>query len=132
MEFQLRIENFDKFLAKLSQSPKIMAKHLQRAVDEAGNHFLSATKQNIRTSREMWKAPIDTGLMWNSIFLNVFPLRAEIFLTVDYTVDYAVYVHQGTTRMRARPFLEITERTEHAELERIFARNLNEAMEEII
>lgn len=126
-DINIRIDGLDNFLAKLSKSPVVVTKHLQRAIEIAGNQFLAGTKQNIKTGREMWKSPIDTGRMWNSLYLTVGNLYAQI----RPTVNYAVFVHQGTFKMQARPFFEITERTERMSIERIFQMELNAAMKEI-
>lgn len=123
----VEIEGLDKFLTALARSPITVAKHLQRAIDLAGHQFLRGTKENIRSGREMWKAPIDTGRMWNSIYLTV----GSLYATIQPNVDYAVYVHQGTFKMQARPFFEITEHTEQAKIEEFFHKELNAAMEEI-
>ena len=46
--------------------------------------------------------PVDTGRMRASIKHYIQPLEGEIFPTVD----YAIYVHEGTKYMGARPFME--------------------------
>lgn len=126
-QVNVRIENLDKFLKAMQQSPAIVGKHLQRGVQKATLHFLAATKDNIRTSRNMWKAPIDTGYMWNTLFTSIYPFRGEIIPTAN----YAVFVHEGTFKMEARPFFDITEQTDRGKLEKIFADELNAAMQEV-
>lgn len=126
-EIKIHIENLDKFERALRTSPRTIARKTQEAIDEAGNIFLAATKENIRSGRNMWKPPIDTGYMWNHIFLNIFPLKAEIIPTAD----YAVYVHEGTSKMQSRPFLAITEESEAKRIEQIFEKHLNRAMDDI-
>lgn len=125
-DISVRIEGLDTFIKGIRLAPQIFAKRLQRAIEIAGNHYLAATKQTIRTGRGMWKAPIDTGFMWNNIFLTVTQFRAEIVPIAN----YAVFVHEGTGRMRARPFLEITEANEMSKIESIFKTELEEAMRE--
>lgn len=126
-DIKIRIENLAEFQQALGKSPQIVGKRLHRGIDRAGNVFLAGTKENIRSGRDMWKAPIDTGYMWNHIFLSVQPLKATIYPTAD----YATFVHDGTSKMQARPFFEITERTEQNEIERIFQEELANALEEI-
>jgi len=46
-------------------------------------------------------APKDTGTMARSIDVRTGRLKAEI----GPHVDYAIYVHEGTHKMRARPFM---------------------------
>lgn len=124
---KVEIKNLDKFMEAMIKSPQIVSRRMQNAIEKAGNVFLRGTKENIRTGTDMWKPPINTGFMWNNIFLNIFPLKAEI----RPTASYAVYVHEGTSRMQSRPFLEITERTENDEMQKIFTDELDQAMNEI-
>lgn len=126
-DVQIRIENLSEFETAMAKSPQIVSKRLQTGIDRAGNTFLAATKENIRTGREMWKPPIDTGYMWNHIFLTLQPLKATIYPTAN----YATFVHDGTSRMQARPFFDITERSEQSQIERIFEEELKNAMQEI-
>lgn len=126
-QVNVTIKNLDKFLGALNKAPTRVAKHLQSAIETAGYSFQRETKSNIRSGRDMWKAPIDTGYMWNHIFLTVTALRAEIIPTAN----YAIYVHQGTGRMRARPFLEITMGYQQANIDKIFENELTAAMREI-
>lgn len=122
----VHIEGLDTFIKGIKLAPQIFAKRLQRAIEIAGNHYLAATKQTIRNGTGMWKPPIDTGFMWNNIFLTVTQFKAEIIPIAN----YAIYVHEGTSRMRARPFLEITERNEMSKIESIFQTELEQAMKE--
>lgn len=124
---QIKIKNLPEFQRAMAKAPQIVGRHLQSAVEKAGALFLSESKQNIRTGLDMWKAPIDTGYMWNHIFLNIFPLRAEIYPTAD----YAVYVHEGTSRMVARPFFDITAQHSERDLADFFADELEKAMTEV-
>lgn len=127
MEVKIHIANLDKFYDAVRRGPRTIAQHLDRAVQEAGQVFAGATKENIRTGLDMWKPPIDTGYMWNHIFTNIFPLKAEITATAD----YAIYVHEGTTSMQARPFFAITAHHEEGNISKIFERELDKAMQEI-
>ena len=49
------------------------------------------------------KTPVDTGRLRTSIFTDIGNLRAKI----SPNVNYAGWVHEGTRRMRARPFMKI-------------------------
>lgn len=48
-------------------------------------------------------APVDTGRLRASIFTSIGNLEARI----KPNVNYAIYVHEGTRYMRARPFMMI-------------------------
>jgi hypothetical protein len=45
--------------------------------------------------------PVDTGRLRGSEKVDLFPLRA---IVAPHT-EYAVFVHEGTSRMRARPYM---------------------------
>jgi len=57
-------------------------------------------------------APVDTGRMRASIITKLSPLQA----TIGPYVDYAVYVHEGTRYMRARPFMSDAAREKENEI----------------
>lgn len=46
--------------------------------------------------------PVDTGDLRNDIEVYVYKLKREIG---NKNIPYAVYVHQGTVKMKARPYL---------------------------
>ena len=123
----IRIENLDAFMDALKSSPAVVGKHLQQAVSKATLEFMGDTKQNIRQGTDMWKSPIDTGLMWNTITTSLNALVGTIYTQVD----YAVYVHEGTSTMQARPFFEITANRSEAKISAIFKKEMDEAMDDI-
>lgn len=120
----VKIPNLAAFEAKLKSSPAIFGKHLQTAITAATFLFTREVKDNIRKGTDMWKPPIATGVMVNTIYPIVSTLRGEIIPQAD----YSVYVHEGTRFMRARPYLEITEKTAQQEINKIFEDELNSAM----
>ncbi len=127
MEVSISIPNLKIFEEAIRKSPYIVGKHLQNAITEAGYFFERETKQVIRNSTDMWKSPIDTGYMWNTIYTEISSLRAEIVPRAN----YSVFVHQGTRFMQARPFFEITAKHANKDLVQIFENNLDKAMSEI-
>lgn len=57
-------------------------------------------------------APVDTGRLRASIFTSLSPLQA----TIGPYVNYAIYVHQGTRYMKARPFMADAAREKENEI----------------
>lgn len=51
------------------------------------------------------RAPVDTGALRNSVTTQVSGSGGTLRGEVGPTVNYARYVEQGTSRMRAQPFL---------------------------
>lgn len=47
------------------------------------------------------RTPVDTGQLQGSIAADIYPLMA----TIEPHKDYAMYVHEGTRFMSARPFM---------------------------
>lgn len=51
-------------------------------------------------------APVDTGALMNSISTDITDGRfGSMSADIGPTVDYAIYVHEGTSKMAGRPFL---------------------------
>lgn len=49
---------------------------------------------------------VDTGRLFDSIQAQVNPINANVYQTVVGTaVPYAIYVHEGTYKLRGRPFI---------------------------
>lgn len=127
MEIKIRIKNLEEFQKGLSEFPRVIARHLQIGIEKSSVLFLGKTKENIKAGTDMWKAPINTGYMWNHIFPTITPLRAEIVSMAE----YSIFVHEGTGRMQARPFFEITARHEENALGDIFESELEKALQEV-
>lgn len=51
-------------------------------------------------------APFDIGNLRRSMYSEVRDSNEEIHGYVGNTADYAVYVHEGTSKLQARPFLK--------------------------
>lgn len=75
---------------------------IERAVQEE----LEDTANNIEDDAKR-NCPVDTGYLRNSIKTDVDKLDVE----VGTDCEYAPYVHDGTYRMPARPFLDIAAET---------------------
>lgn len=102
---QVKIENLAEIKAAFKKSPTLMTKHLNDAIRK--------TLFNIRTNEfKEYRAlgiNIITGGLYSSIERGIYSsnLKGEVGPNVSSSagVDYAIYVHDGTTRMKARPFL---------------------------
>jgi hypothetical protein len=71
--------------------------------------------------------PVDTGLMRASIASEVLETRygagsVALKAVIRCNVDYAVYVHDGTSKLQARPFLTDAIATELANIKKVLAR----------
>ena len=93
MSIQIEIKvNAEKVAKAFKQAPRNLGKNLGKALKDSA--FTVERKSKII-------APWDTGLMSKSIRPEVKPLSAIIAPHVN----YAVFVHEGTRFMAARPFM---------------------------
>lgn len=123
---EIKIKNINRILAALSDSPRAVRSGIQRAIERAGALVAGKTKEHITAGTQMWKPPIDTGAMRRGIQAGFQPMKAII--RPSSMTPYATYVHEGTNRMTARPFFEITAKYEQKNIEKFF----NEEMEKVV
>ena len=90
--YGVTIKNLPQIRRAFELAPKLMAVELDLAIK----------KSAISIQRDsMINAPVDTGRLRASHETTFMPLKA----TIEPTANYAVYVHEGTKFMPARPFL---------------------------
>lgn len=51
------------------------------------------------------RCPVDTGYLRSKTKYYLSKMGTQNFLTLGNNAEYAIYVHEGTRRMRARPFI---------------------------
>lgn len=89
----------------------------------------SITKFAFMTEAESKKVtPVDTGRLRASINTSLYPLRAVV---APHT-NYAVFVHEGTRKMKARPFMKWGVEAAARGLESMMAKELTKIIEEKI
>lgn len=71
-----------------------------RNADDIANRIIHKGAMDILAHSQR-EVPVDTGNLKNSGHVDTGNLTA----TIAYGAEYAVYVHEGTRRMAARPFL---------------------------
>ena len=52
-----------------------------------------------------FRCPVDTGFLRSKTKYYLSKMGIDKFLTIGNNVEYAVFVHEGTRKMRARPFI---------------------------
>lgn len=127
MEIKVEIPNLSQFVDAVRQSPRIVGRRLGEAIMRAGLQFEADTKNVIVSGTGMYRRPFQTGNLWRSIHAEWNQLTS----TITANVDYAIYVHEGTYKMQARPFFDITSDLYRDKTEAIFKEQLNLAMDEI-
>ena len=89
-------------LNQLLRSPKgAVAFDLQKR----GTRVRNRAKQNLRGAGATGLRAFDTGALTNSISQEFLVVSDQPVVRVGANTYYAVYVHEGTRNMRARPYL---------------------------
>lgn len=103
--------------AAIRRNPQMVLNEARRFL----THALAAYKRGI--IREPWRvggvgggAPVRTGNLRDTHITKVNSLSASIGPNTR-AAPYARYVHEGTRRMRKRPWLEYVKRTKAAEVD---------------
>ncbi len=102
----MRILNEDQLREKLQNVSKNIMPEIKAAMRQACLGVEREAKNNCTPGRSPYpKAPFDTGTLRRSITSKVEESGNAVKGKVGTNVDYALYVHEGTSRMEARPFL---------------------------
>jgi|TARA_R100000049_G_C1935846_1_gene79708 HK97 gp10 family phage protein len=107
--------NIPQVITKLATFPPRISRGLSRAIRKSGLLVERASKI---------RSPVDTGRMRASINTTFKPMIA----TIMPNVDYAIFVHEGTSRMRGRPFLSQGLEDVDSEINRIFEKEIKAAI----
>lgn len=91
-EYGIRIENLAEIKAAFRASPQLMVKYLDRAIQ--------ASIFEIQRAADPYTPVLTGNLRANNSFIFA-PARGEFVKNAN----YAIYVHDGTRFMKARPFL---------------------------
>lgn len=115
------IPNLGKALKALAKSPVRFRDSANRAIRRS-IYVIQATAIPL--------TPIDTGALRQSEIKGTSfrDFYGEIFPNIE----YAIFVHEGTYKMRARPFLKNAMDIESGNIERIFGEELEKSLEEIV
>ena len=127
----IEIRNADKIIRAFRIAPEIMAKRLQDELLKLGGYTVGEVKKHITMGTDMWKPPILTGAMRRGIQVRQSEAMKVVIMASEIT-SYALFVHEGTKFMKARPFFEITARRSGKEIERFFQKSLDSAVSDIV
>lgn len=96
-EIKVEIQNLDRLRAAFGAYPEIVAPLLRDA--SAKSAFAIERRAKILS-------PVDTGRLRSSIATSLGIVNRGITSIVQTNVFYAIYIHEGTRRMRKRPFMK--------------------------
>lgn len=112
VEVKIRIKNIAQIRRAFSMAPSLMRRNLGSAI----------TRATLLVKRESQiRSPVDTGRLRGSHITRVnlgYTLQG-IEGIVEPTVNYAIYVHEGTRYMRPRPFLRLALESQSSEINRL-------------
>jgi HK97 gp10 family phage protein len=99
----VKLEGADKLVKALAGMPRELKSAIQRSIEKSA--YLIERESKLKTPRvydPIGSGP-STGRLVGSIRTSLFESKAEI----GTHVEYATYVHEGTSVMRARPFMKL-------------------------
>jgi len=113
---RIRIKhNIDDVQRALKKNSKKVAFHISIAIRKSAFIVEGLAKRD---------APVDTGRLRSSISSSIFPLIA----TVQPTVNYAVFVHEGTAFISANPFMTRASRAAQIPIASVFSKEIGKAL----
>lgn len=116
IELNVKIENEKEVMEELKKYPELINKNLITYIKLA----LIGIQRNAKMI-----APVDTGRLRADIRTDLRIQSNEVKGVIFNNVHYALFVHEGTSRMRARPyFKQAIEGGSRIELERVLRRDL--------
>ena len=95
-DIKITIKNLDNLKAAFGSYPEIVAPMLRDASSKSAFEV---------ERRAKILSPVDTGRLRASIATSLGIVNKGITSIVSTNVFYAIYVHEGTRRMRGRPFM---------------------------
>lgn len=121
-DIKIRITNLPEIKRAFGQAPQLMSKHFNVAIKQAT--FLVEGKSKIN-------APVDTGYLMGSHRTKFLGSGIGFTGIVYPKADYAMFVHQGTRFMKARPFLKDAAESSENQIERLFTQALQGVLNDI-
>jgi hypothetical protein len=118
MQFKVEIVNLKEVQAALNKYPMIATKHIDKAVKSSIFEIERETKP---------RTPVDTGYLRESQ-IKTFGILKGIYEPI---ADYAVYVHEGTRRMKGRPFLKQGVEASTSRITDNFKRAVQDSLDEV-
>ena len=124
IEIRVDIPNLPKFQRALSSYPEIAGRKFQEAINKSIMSIHSKTQSP-------WPpgTPRATGRLASSLGAGI--RFGPLWGSISTDVEYAVYVHEGTYKMVARPFLKTSVEAAQSEVERHFEQALSSTLNEI-
>lgn len=111
----VQIQGLNELVVAFNKSPQITGKEINIAISKTILLLLGEARKN---------TPVDTGFLRETGMQTTF---GELIGVLENVAPYAVYVHDGTKFMEARPFFEIAIQSSESQVNDFF----NQALENI-
>lgn len=121
-KINLQVKGLRKLKRAFIFAPTKVGKEIEDGLKKSIVIVEREAKRSITTGRTR---AIDTGRLRASHFSRVKGLTGEIFPTVN----YAIFVHEGTRFMRSRPWLEKAARNARNDVKKELQKSINRALE---
>lgn len=122
VKISVTIANEASFKSAFLSAPQIMLPYLRNASMDSALLIEGAGKK---------LSPVDTGRMRASIGTSLGVLDKGLTSVVQTNVFYAVFVHEGTSRIKARPFMRQAAEQNMQRIGNIYSREIGRAMDEL-
>jgi len=119
----------DELKKRLNNVPKAMQQDVLEAMEKAALNIEGEAKKYCAPSTTIYdRAPFITGAMRRSISSYAKIQGKKIIGTVGAGVFYAIFVHEGTSKMAARPFLLDAIKNKRPETIKLLSQGIEKAM----
>lgn len=118
--------------ARLAKAAKRIVPSVEKGMDLAALNIEARAKLNCTPGSSPYsKAPFDTGLLRAEIYHQVEVHGSAVQGFVCSPTEYAEAVHEGSSRMRGRPFILDAIVSERDATQKILAAHLSEGLEAV-
>jgi HK97 gp10 family phage protein len=121
-DIRITIQGIDKVRAAFAKFPDTIGPHLRDASMKSAFLIEGAAKK---------LSPVDTGRMRASIATSLGIRDRGITAIVQTNVHYAIHVHEGTKRMKKRPFMKQGAESVSGRIGSIYESEMNKAMQKV-
>jgi len=121
-DIRVTIQSKDKIVEAFRRFPDIVAPHLRDASMKSAFLIEGAAKK---------LSPVDTGRMRASIATSLGIADKGITSIVQTNVKYAIFVHDGTKRVKARPFMKQGAEQSTGRIGKIYDGEITKAMQKV-
>jgi len=120
--FNIEIKNLKKFKKALAQSPELAKKTLKNSLEESVYEWQRQSGM---------VTPVDTGRLRRGV-VNPSSIRVDKARAIlSPNIEYAIYVHEGTSRMKKRPFFKWGLDRAKRKIQKIFEANIDKLFKNI-